>query len=123
MVTNVVAHEIDQQNREFERYFNGGKFAELAALYTEDARVLPPGSPTLQGRQEIQDFWLAAHGSGIKRVQLQTGSVEAAGDLAFEISTATLTLESGESQAVKYVVVWKRRAGGPWQLAADIWNG
>ena len=57
---------------------------------------------------------------------MHTQRVEASGDLAAEVATADLTAQSGGGQAstvpVKYVVVWRRRAGGPWELAVDIWN-
>jgi len=49
----------------------------------------------------------------------------AAGDMAAEIGTADLTVQTdgqASTVGVKYVVVWKRRAGGPWELAIDIWN-
>ena len=45
--------------------------------------------------------------------------------MAAEIGTADLTVQAGgqaSTVGVKYVVVWKRRAGGPWELAIDIWN-
>ena len=121
-----VRREIEQRVGEFEAAFNRGDMAALAALYTEDATLLPPDSGAIAGRPGIQQFWQGVRDSGVTRVALRPQQVEASGDMAAEVATADLTAESGTGQTstipVKYVVVWKRRAGGPWQLAVDIWN-
>lgn len=36
--------EIEQRNRQFSAAFKRGDMAALAALYTEDARLMPPRS-------------------------------------------------------------------------------
>ena len=59
--------------------------------------------------------------ASINPVDEETVVVEADG---FGAATLKIQTESGPltTDTVKYVVVWKRRASGPWQLAADIWN-
>ena len=114
--------EIEQRVREFEAAFNRRDAAALAAMYTEDARLLPPGSEMLSGRQAIQQFWQGAFDMGVSGGELRPQQIEARDDLAYEMSTATLRLGDGGTQAVKYVVVWKRQTGGAWQMAVDIWN-
>jgi len=121
-----IRQEIEERNREFVAAFNRGDAAGVAANYTEDALVLPPGAPMVRGRQAIEQFWQSIMGMGVCEVDLRTQEVEASGDLAYEIGAATLKIQSESgpptTDTVKYVVVWKRRASGPWQLAADIWN-
>ncbi len=121
-----VRHEIERQVREFEGAFNRGDLAALAALYTEDATLLPPDSGTITGRAEIQRFWQGVRDSGARQAALRTQHVEGNGDMAAEVGAADLTVEAEGGQSstvpVKYVVVWKRQAGGRWQLAVDIWN-
>ena len=121
-----VNQEIEQRNREFVAALKRGDAAGVAALYRDDARVLPPGGTMVSGRQAIQQFWQGVMDAGALEVDLQTQQVESSGDLAYEIGSATLTIQpeggSPTTDTVKYVVVWKRRAGGSWQLAVDIWN-
>jgi uncharacterized protein (TIGR02246 family) len=121
-----VRQEIEARNREFVAAYNRGDAAGVAAAYLEDARLLPPGGSALSGRAAIEQFWRGAMDQGIREVDLRTEQAEAVGDLAYEIGSATLKIQSpGGSEltdTVKYVVVWKRQAGGPWQLAVDIWN-
>ena len=114
--------EIEQRVREFEAAFNRRDAAALAAMYTEDARLLPPGSEMASGRPAIQQFWQGAFDMGVSGGELRPQQIEARDDLAYEMSTATLRMGDAGTQAVKYVVVWKRQTGGAWQLAVDIWN-
>jgi uncharacterized protein (TIGR02246 family) len=113
--------EIGQVNRAFEEAARKGDTARLASLYTPDAMVLAPDAPLVKGRDAIQQFWTsAAQQMGLKDVRLDTLDLQMAGDTAYEVGEAQLTLQSG-SAAVKYVVVWKK-ADGRWSLHRDIWN-
>ncbi len=125
MVTSTVRQEIEQRDREFEAAFNRGDSDAVAALYTEDATLMPPDADIISGRPSIAEFWVGARAMGIRSASLQIHDVQAAGDTAYEIGTATLTIQPPDGAAttatVKYVVVWKRDASG-WRLAVDIWN-
>ncbi len=118
--------EVEQRDREFEAAFNGGDIPGLAALYTEDATLMPPDSAIITGREAIQQFWQAVRDSGVSAVALRPQKVEGSGEMVVEIATAELTADSGNGQSstipVKYVVVWKRGSDGQLQLAVDIWN-
>jgi uncharacterized protein (TIGR02246 family) len=114
-----VKSQIDAANRAWVAAYDKGDAAALAALYTQDATVLPPGSDMVHGRSNIQAFWQKVMASGLKISALQALSVEQYGNVAREIGKAT-----GEANGpvdLKYVVVWKR-VNGAWRLSTDIWN-
>jgi ketosteroid isomerase-like protein len=114
-----IRSQIDAANRAWVAAYGRGDAAALAALYTQDATVLPPGSAMVHGRTDIQAFWQNAMNSGLKISALKAVSVEQYGNVAREIGTAT-----GEANGpvdLKYVVVWKR-VNGAWRLSTDIWN-
>ena len=48
---------IEKLNDVWTAAFNKGDAAAGAALYTEDAYVLPPGSAMVKGRAAIEAFW------------------------------------------------------------------
>jgi len=118
---------IKNTNLKFAEIFQRGDAAAVAALYTADARLLPPGAPMMSGTEAIRAFWQGAMNLGIKAATLETIDVESSGggDLATEIGKFTLSMEKpgGErvEQTGKYVVLWKNDAG-VWKLHADIWN-
>lgn len=118
--------EIKAANRNFMDRFKRGDAAGVAALYTGDAKLLPPDSQMMDGTDAIRSFWQDAMNMGVKEATLETVEVESRDDLAYEIGRYTLVIQSkgGESTTAKgkYVVVWKNWDGA-WRLHVDIWNG
>lgn len=115
-----IVHDL---NAAWAEAFATGDGDRVAALYAEDAVVLPSGAPPLRGREEIARFWQGFMDSGAARVQLTTdeampagaSTIPERGHLAvFDANGATV----GEG---KYVVVWTLH-GDRWLLTWDIWN-
>jgi uncharacterized protein (TIGR02246 family) len=114
---------IEKLNDAWTAAFNKGDAAAVAALYSEDAYVLPPGSAMVKGRAAIEAFWRQA-AQQMTDAKLTTLDVLPLGrSAAREIGTVTLKTKSQPPQEVvgKYVVVW-RKVGRDWKLATDIWN-
>ena len=114
---------IEKLNDAWTAAFNKGDAAAVAALYTEDAYVLPPGSAIVKGRSAIEAFWRQA-AQQMTDAKLTTVDVAPLGrSAAREIGAVTLKTKSQPPQEVvgKYVVVW-RKIGREWKLATDIWN-
>jgi uncharacterized protein (TIGR02246 family) len=119
--------QVDEVNRRFMEAFERGDAASVAALYAEDAVVLPPDAPMISGRAAIEEFWRGLMAAGVRGVDLVTLRLGGSGDMMHEVGRATITIqpESGETntQHVKYAVVWERDPAGGLALAVDIWNG
>lgn len=114
---------IQNLNDQFARAFNTGDIAAVAAHYTEDALVLPPGAEMVMGRNAILTFWKAAS-EQIGDIKLTAVDVKPLGNSAArEIGTFSLRTKGSQPQEVsgKYVVVWEK-VGPDWKLATDIWN-
>lgn len=114
---------IEKLNDVWTAAFNKGDAAAVAALYTEDAYVLPPGSAMVKGHAAIEAFWRQA-AQQMGDAKLTTVDVLPLGrSAAREIGTVTLQTKSQPPQQIvgKYVVVW-RKVGRDWKLATDIWN-
>ncbi len=103
--------------------FNKGDAGAVAAMYAEDAYVLPPGGPMVKGRSAIEAFWRQT-AQQVGDAKLTTIDVQRLGrHAAREIGAVTLETKAQSPQQIvgKYVVVW-RKIGGHWLLATDIWN-
>ena len=90
MNVEAVRKSVDEGNRNFGGAVGRRDYAGLAALYTENAKVLPPDGQVVTGRSAIEDFWRsAASALGLTGVILKTIDLEVAGDTAHEIGEAT----------------------------------
>lgn len=107
---------------EFMSAVERGDASALAALYTEDAQIFPPGSDIVSGAGALPGFWAAMLGMGIKRCTFESLEIEEQGDTAFETGRVTLYGEGGVLiDTPKYLVIWKRQ-DGTWRLHRDIFN-
>jgi uncharacterized protein (TIGR02246 family) len=121
-----VRQAVEQANARFVQAFDAGNAAAVAALYTEDARLLPPDATDIGGRAAIQKFWQGFIDDGLKDLTLQTTDVETSGDLAYEIGNFSVQEPADDSGMTtitgNYLVVWKRGTDGQWRLHVDTWN-
>ena len=106
--------------------FGNRNFDALDRIYTATARILPPGSPLIEGRPAIKKFWSGlVTGANAKSAVLSSIDIMPAGDGVVEIGRAVLTVAPpGQAEAqmeVKYVVFW-REEDGAWKWHVDIWN-
>jgi uncharacterized protein (TIGR02246 family) len=115
--------DIQKLNDRWSAAFNKGDAAAVAAMYTQDAYMLPAGAPMVKGRAAIEGF--------VKQITQQLGDfklttldVKPLGPAAaLEIGTASFKTKGQTPQngVVKYAVVWQKE-GGAWKLLQDIWN-
>lgn len=115
--------EIGAANEHFMAEFATGDSARIAACYTADGALLPPGSEMLTGHDAIAAFWRGAVGMGIASARLETQEVAPGDSSATEIGRYTLLAADGSTiDHGKYIVLWKRADDGSLKLHRDIWN-
>ena len=119
---DAVRSAIEAANARFVELFGKGDAAALAALYTEDAQVLPPNGEIVGGRSAVQTFWKGVMDAGVKGAKLTAVEVTPSGNMAYEVGRYELSGADGKTlDGGKYVVIWKRE-GSRWKLHRDIWN-
>jgi len=101
---------------------------KTASYYSDDALVLPPNMPTIQGKQGARAMWqdmfsVLGFGGGWKVSKVE---VARSGDLAYVTGTYELT-ETGptgkpRTDKGKYLEVWKKQADGNWKCIVDMFN-
>jgi ketosteroid isomerase-like protein len=113
--------DIDVLNARFAQGVEKGDAAAIASLYAPDARVMPPGAPSVTG-QGIQDLWQSFLGNGVNGAELKTVSLEELDDVAIEVGQYELRVNADVVDVGTYVVVHRRQPDGSWRLGLDIWN-
>jgi uncharacterized protein (TIGR02246 family) len=106
----------------WEKAFNDKDAEAVAALYTEDGQLLPPGPAVVNGRSAIKDFWANDIATSNTSLAITADTTGVGGDWAYRAGSFRATGADGSTAATgKYIEVWRRTADG-WQLHRDIWN-
>ncbi len=105
---------------------NRGDAAGLAAMYTDNATLLPPGAEMQKGRAAIEKTFAAIVHSGVKNFSLTTVDVaQLAPSSVQEIGQFSLVAPAPKHKSAKvygkYVSIWKL-VDGKWLLDVDTWN-
>ena len=122
------ASEIKAAQARWEQAFARGDGATAAEeMYTEDARLLPPGEPIVEGRDAIGKYWQGGFDAGFRDLKLGLIAVDMVGDdTMIETGTWAVTApgDAGARVAVdgKALVVWKKGSDGVWRMAQDMWS-
>jgi len=114
---------IQKANEEWMAAFNKGDAAAVAALYSEDAYILPNGAAMAKGRRAIEAYFKNSV-QQLGDAKLRTVDLQSLGPgSAREVGTFNFKTKGDSPQDVvgKYVAVW-RKMGGQWKLITDIWN-
>src|SRR5438309_8132504 len=98
------------------------------SYYSDDASMFPPNAPVVTGPNARRKAWTALFSPAELVFSNAATRVEVArsGDLAYETGTFEESFKDDKGQPVKavgkYVVVWKKQAGGQWKAVVDIFN-
>ena len=124
-----VTEAIAAKDQAFADALVAGDVATVASHYTNDAILLPPGGPRVEGATAIQETfasWIEVGGPPASMTLTSDDvTLTAAGDYAHAIGTWTMSGPAPDgsewSDNGKFVAVWKN-VDGDWKMAADIWN-
>jgi uncharacterized protein (TIGR02246 family) len=119
--------ELGQMNRDFAAALNAKDAKAAAALYTEDAVLIPPGEPLVRGREAIEEYWRGAiESGGVRDVSVETMDALSSGSLGYETGSFVLTANGPDGEAVidrgRYVELLRREPDGRWLSTHGIWN-
>jgi uncharacterized protein (TIGR02246 family) len=102
-----------------------GDWMALGALFTEDAVLMPPNGPVVEGRVTIQAFLEPF--SPITQFEATIVQMEGWGDLAFvRAAYSQGYIDEGTPESIhitgKYVEIWRKQPDGKWLIAVHIFN-
>jgi ketosteroid isomerase-like protein len=116
-------HDVDQA---WLKAYTAADGDALAALYDDNAILMPPGAPAAKGRAAIRAFLgndsAASQKAGVSFHLGANPDGGANGDLGWVSGTYTVTDKAGKVvESGKYLSVSKKE-GGKWRYIRDTWN-
>lgn len=103
----------------WETAYNDKNADGVAALYADDAIVMPPDTPAVAGKAAIKGYFDDDIGNHWAKLSVKAEASEVSGDWGWRSGTWSAVDSPGVSG--KYIEVWHRSAGA-WKLHRDIWN-
>ena len=123
-----VQRAIDSSLAIFASSAKKGDPVSMAALYDEDAIVLPPNAPAAHGRPEIQKLNEGMLGAiTMEDAKFTTQDLIVTGEYAIETGAYVMTMKpkaggKAVTDSGKYVTAWHKQPAGGWKMARDIFN-
>jgi uncharacterized protein (TIGR02246 family) len=116
---------IRAQTTSWEKAYNGGDAKAVAALYAEDALLLPPGASAVSGRGAILAFFTkdiadSAAAGAVFVVDPKT-DVGVSGNMGWESGKYKVTMKGAVVETGKFLSV-SRKKDGKWLYLRDTWN-
>ncbi len=105
----------------FAAAMNAKDTAAVFAIYAPDAKLMPPDSPILEGAAG-HPVLAGLIAGGAENFVLTPTTTYGAGDLAYQVGTASFTMGGGTA-TVKYVEVLRKGADGKWRYVVDMFSG
>lgn len=122
-----VTETLVKLNQQFDTAFNSKNVAAIAALYAEDAIVMPaPAGQPVKGRQAAADFFGGLIQAGVIEHSLTMKETIVTDTLATQVGqwAAAMVGEDGVKQQFggNVQVVFQKQADGQWLAVTHIWN-
>ena len=103
--------------------FDSSDLTAWVDSYTEDAIIVGPGAPGLEGRSALLD---AVPQISISSMEIVADSTLGAGDFAATLGRATWASGPKGSDAPivrrRFLMVWRREPDGRWRIAREMLN-
>ena len=116
---------IRAQTTSWSKAYNGGDAKAVAALYAEDALLLPPGAAGVSGRAAILEFFTkdiaGTKAAGAVFVVDPKTDVGVSGNMGWESGTYKVTVKAAVVETGKFLSV-SRKKDGKWLYIRDTWN-
>ena len=113
---------IDEKNKVFGKAFGNGDSATMVNNYTKDAKLFPPNSNEIIGKDSIGVVISEYLKFGIKEFKDETTALY--GNEANLIEEGKFFMGDGKGNVIdkgKYICVW-RKEDGVWKVYSDIFN-
>ena len=92
-------------------------------FYTEGARLVPPDTHPIVGRDPIRRHWTGVVKAGLRDAEIRISRVECAGREAVGLGRYTLIFESdGRRESGAFFVRYRRQGDGSWKAAEHVFH-
>ncbi|MBN1665131.1 MAG: SgcJ/EcaC family oxidoreductase [Deltaproteobacteria bacterium] len=118
---------IDKVRLGFNAAYNESSASGIAGLLMYDAVWMPPGEPSVVGRNSIKARYEKFFSHVSSTFELKTGNIQLLGNWAFlsgDWSRVDKPSGGGQNRNISghYLMILRKQPDGAWRIVRDIWN-
>jgi uncharacterized protein (TIGR02246 family) len=106
---------------EWEAARNAGDADAMAAVHTEDAQILPPNAPVVEGRAAIRTYFRNLFEQRNAPAVFDVREIIVFGNFAYRQGIYSVNLADGHTEYGKFIQLWKRH-DGVWKIHRQMWS-
>jgi ketosteroid isomerase-like protein len=122
----VFREEIESNNDRFCAALRLRDLDALMALYDEDVALLVPGSPPIEGLDDVRAYYEGIFGAGVTAASLRSTKLEDVGEAVVELGVYSMSVEPPDAETFegtgKYLHVLRRQPDGRLAIWKDIFQ-
>jgi len=117
-----------ETSRQWSALVSSGDLESGMDFWANDAVMLPPDLPLLDGKEAIRDYIEAAADIPGFKISWEpiSAHVSKSGDLAYMIERNIIEVDGPDGNKVlqhnKVVTIWRKDLTGKWRNVVDMWN-
>ena len=113
--------EITARSAEWDAALNGKDVDALAALYTDDVRLMAPNQAMTVGQDGVRAEFGGMIEAGLS-VKLTSIEASVSGSMGHNVGTYALSAGDTVVDVGKFIETWERGDDGAWRISNDIYN-
>ena len=113
---------VRELNAQWDQALNSGDAPTVAAMYTEDGRVVTGDGNVVDGRAEIQELFQGFIDSGFGEHKIEIIDVTEHGDVIWETASWSGKGGDGKDYGGKVVNIYQKQNDGGYKARLHIWN-
>jgi len=106
----------------WEKDYNAGDLAGVAALYADDGCRMAPNLPLAKGHDAILANLKASKDQGVATVKITVTAAESNGNLSIGAGTYEISSADGKHLDHGKWMLYSKKAKGVWKTVCDIYN-
>lgn len=126
--TEAIGDELMELSREWSGVAASGNIDSLLTYWADNAVMMPPGQPSLRGKEAIRSYLEAGFQNPGFEVSWEplSAHVSEQGDMAYLFEKNRIAFDDSLGNRVvqhnKVVTVWRKQDDGSWKNVVDMWN-
>ncbi|XP_070575050.1 uncharacterized protein [Ptychodera flava] len=106
----------------FIKFYQDGDMDSIAQLYTENCRLMAPGTDVKLGRKAVAQLMRTVKAKGVARVDVKTEEVSLVGEYGYRMGKYSIVMEDGTIHDTGSSMMVLKKEDGVYKIHSDVFS-